>query len=48
MRKRGLPSPDGADTPAMVTSQWATGGPKVDVDAHQGESIIGDLMTKAW
>jgi hypothetical protein len=29
-------------------SRRATGGPKVDVDSHQGESTTGDLMPKAW
>jgi hypothetical protein len=48
MRKRGLPSPDRADTLAMVMSRRATGGPKIDVDSHQDESITGDLMPKAW
>jgi hypothetical protein len=48
MRKRGLPSPDRADTLAMVMSRRATGGPKVDVEAHHGHSITGDLMEKAW
>src|SRR5215213_5219438 len=41
MRKRGLPSPDRADALAMVMSRRATGGPKVDVEAHQGESTTG-------
>ena len=48
MRKRGLPSPDRADTLAMVMSRRATGEPKVDVEAHQGASTTGDLMQKAW
>ena len=48
MRKRGLPSPDRADTLAMVMSRRATGGLKVDVESYQGESITGDLMEKAW
>jgi hypothetical protein len=48
MRKRGLPSPDRADTLAMVMSRRATGGPRIDAEAHRGESITGDLMTKAW
>ena len=46
MRKRGLPSPDRADTLAMVMSRRATG--EVDVESHQGENITGDLMEKAW
>ena len=37
MRKRGLPSPDRADTLAMVMSRRATGGLKVHVESHQGE-----------
>jgi hypothetical protein len=48
MRKRGMPSPDRADTLAMVMSRRATGGPALDVASHRGESITGDLMTKAW
>ena len=48
MGERGLPSPDRADTLAMVMSRRATGGPQVDVEAHQGQSITGDLMEKAW
>jgi hypothetical protein len=47
MRRRGLPSPDRADTAAMLFSGGALGGP-VDVESHAGESITGDLMTKAW
>lgn len=47
MRKRGLPSPDRADTAAMLFSGRAQGRP-VDVESHAGESITGDLMTKAW
>ena len=48
MRKRGMPSPDRADTLAMVMSRRATGGSAIDVASHRGESITGDLMTKAW
>jgi hypothetical protein len=48
MRRWGLPSPDRADTLAMVMSRRSTGRPKVDVESHQGESITGDLMQKAW
>ncbi len=48
MRKRSLPSPDRANTQAMVMSRRATGGPRIDVEAHRGESITGDLMTKTW
>jgi hypothetical protein len=48
MRKRGMPSPDRADTVAMAFSGRAQGGSQVDVESHVGESITGDLMTKAW
>jgi hypothetical protein len=48
MRKRGMPSPDRADTLAIVMSRRATGGSAIDVESHRGESITGDLMTKAW
>jgi hypothetical protein len=48
MRKRGMPSPDRADTLAMVVSRRATGGLAIDIESHRGESITGDLMTKAW
>jgi hypothetical protein len=48
MRKRGMPSPDRADTLAMVVSRRATGGPAIDIESHRGESISGELMTKAW
>jgi hypothetical protein len=48
MRKRGLPSPDRADTVAMAFSARAQGGAQVDVESHAGGSITGDLMTKAW
>jgi hypothetical protein len=48
MRQRGLPSPDRADTLAMVMSRRATGGLKVDIYSHPGESITGDLMQRAW
>ena len=47
MRKRGLPSPDRADTAAMLFSGRARGG-RIDVESHARESITGDLMTKAW
>jgi len=46
MRKRGLPSPD-PPTVAMAFSRRAQAGP-IDVASHAGESITGDLMTKAW
>jgi hypothetical protein len=48
MRKRGLPSPDRADTLAMVMSRRATGRPKIDIGSHQGDSLTGDLLDKAW
>jgi hypothetical protein len=48
MRKRGLPSPDRADTVAMAFSRRAQGGPAINAESHRGESITGDLMTKAW
>jgi hypothetical protein len=48
MRKRGMPSPDRADTGAMAFSRRAQGGGPIDVSSHAGESITGDLMTKAW
>jgi hypothetical protein len=48
MRKRGLPSPDRADTVAMAFSARAQGGSNVDVGSHAGGSITGDLMTKQW
>jgi hypothetical protein len=47
MRKRGMPSPDRADTIAMAFSRRANAAP-VDIASHRGESITGDLMTKAW
>jgi hypothetical protein len=40
MRKRGLPSPDRADAPAEAAM--------INVASHGGESITGNLMTKAW
>jgi hypothetical protein len=46
-RKRGLPSPDRADTAAMIFSGRANAAP-MNVESHAGESITGDLMTKAW
>jgi hypothetical protein len=46
MHKRGLPSPDRADTAAMLFSGRAQGR-SVDVESHAGESITADLMTKA-
>jgi hypothetical protein len=46
MRKRGLPSPDRADTAAMIFSGRANAAP-INVESHAGGSITGDLMTKA-
>jgi hypothetical protein len=46
MRKRGLPSPDRADALAFVFAYVDI--PKIDMQSHQGESITGDLMEKAW
>jgi len=45
MRKRGFPSPDRADAMAMAFA----GRPAapMNVESHAGESITGDLMTKA-
>jgi hypothetical protein len=48
MRKRGLPSPDRADTCAQAFSRRAQGGHGVDVESHAGKSVTGDLMRKAW
>jgi hypothetical protein len=47
MRKRGLPSPDRADACAIAFAGRANAAP-MNVDSHAGESITGDLMTKAW
>jgi hypothetical protein len=47
MRKRGLPSPDRADAMAIAFAGRASGAP-MNVDSPVGESITGDLMTKAW
>jgi hypothetical protein len=46
MRARGLPSPDRADAVAYAFAHVDL--PTVDVESHQGESITGDLMQKAW
>jgi hypothetical protein len=46
MRKRGVPSPDRAD--ALAYAFAGVEGGEVDVSSHAGESITGDLMTKAW
>jgi hypothetical protein len=47
MRKRGLPSPDRADCAAIAFAGRANAAP-INVESHAGESITGDLMTKAW
>jgi hypothetical protein len=47
MRKRGLPSPDRADAMAIAFAGRANAAP-INVESHAGESITGDLMTKAW
>jgi hypothetical protein len=47
MRKRGLPSPDRADALAIAFAGKANAAP-MNVESHAGESITGDLMTKAW
>jgi len=47
MRKRGLPSPDRAEAMAMAFAGRANAAP-LSVESHAGESITGDLMTKAW
>ena len=47
MSKRGLPSPDCADAMAIAFAGSANAAP-MNVDSHAGESITGDLMTKAW
>jgi hypothetical protein len=47
MRKRGLPSPDRADAMAIAFAGRANAAP-MNVESHAGESITGDLMTKAW
>jgi hypothetical protein len=46
MRNRGLPSPDRAD--ALVYAFAYVDVTPVDVESHKGESLTGDLMTKAW
>ena len=48
MRKRGMRSPDRADTVAMAFSRRGGAALSIDVGGHAGESITGDLMTKAW
>jgi hypothetical protein len=47
MRKRGLPSPDRADALAIAFAGKANAAP-TNVESHAGESITGDLLTKAW
>jgi hypothetical protein len=47
MRKRGIPSPDPADTVAEAFSRRGSAAP-INVEGHPGEGITGDLMTKAW
>ena len=47
MRKRGVPRPDRADGVMMVFATERR-SPDIDVEAHRGESITGDLMTRAW
>jgi hypothetical protein len=46
MKARGLPSPDRADALAYAFAYVDL--TPVDVDSHKGESITGDLMTRAW
>lgn len=46
IKKRGMPSPDRVDA-LMMTLQDA-GLASIEVDAHNGESIMDDIMTKAW
>jgi hypothetical protein len=48
MRKRGMPSPDRADTVAQAFSRRGGASVAIDVEGHAGESITGDLMSKAW
>jgi hypothetical protein len=48
MRKRGMPSPDRADAIAQAFSRRGGASVAIDVEGHAGESITGDLMTKAW
>jgi len=45
MRKRGMPSPDRADTVAQAFARRGSAAP-LNVESHAGESITGDLMTK--
>jgi hypothetical protein len=43
-----MPSPDRADTVAQHSLGEGGAPVAVDVESHAGESINGDLMTKAW
>jgi hypothetical protein len=47
MRKQGMPSPDRADAWRLhlLARQNAA---SMNIETHVGESITGDLMTKAW
>jgi len=47
MRKRGLPSPDRADACAIAFAGKANAAP-MNFECHAGESITGDLVSKAW
>jgi hypothetical protein len=48
MRARGLPSLDRADALAYAFADVVTlDVAPIDVESHAGESIRGDLMTKA-
>jgi hypothetical protein len=42
-----MPSPDRADAMAIAFAGRANAAP-MNVESHAGESIPGDLMTKAW
>ncbi len=46
MSNLGMPSPDRADTVAQAFSRRGSAAP-LDVESHAGESITGDLMSKA-
>jgi hypothetical protein len=47
MCKRGMPSPDRADTVAQAFCRRGSAAP-INVESHAGEGITGDLITKAW
>jgi hypothetical protein len=47
MRKRGQVSPDRADAMAIAFAGSANAA-AMNVESQAGESITGDLMTKAW